>query len=51
MHLIEWLLVIGALAMIVGPILMLRAIANADKRRQKKPVGNVKPKLYDEEDR
>jgi hypothetical protein len=50
MHLIEWLLVIGAIAMLVGPILMLRAIANADKRRQQKQAGNVKPKPYDEED-
>jgi hypothetical protein len=51
MHLIEWLLVIGAIAMILGPILMLRAIANADKRRQKKQSGNVAPKPYSDEDR
>ncbi len=49
MRAIDWLLIIGIVAMVAGPLFTLRMIAKADaERRKDKPLPPAQP--YDDKD-
>ncbi len=50
MRWIDWVFVIGVIALIVGPLMTLRIIAKADKRRSPPPSDLPRRSYDDEED-